>query len=116
MVQKKGIKVDTRKIARLIKESEGARVTVEFEDGTTVTHGFLVHKPKTKLELGFAEGLGLELAPSGAEIKVIPPFNETTVKGCFAVGDAGTPAKVVVAGVAFGTFAAAGLIMQLQAD
>jgi len=116
MVQKKGIKVDTRKIARLIKGCEGAEVTLEFEDGTAATHGFLVHKPRSKLELGFAEGLGLEIAPSGAEIKVMPPFNETTVKGCFAVGDVGTPAKVIVAGVAFGTFAAAGLVMQLQAD
>lgn len=116
MVQKKGIKVDTRKIARLIKGCEGAEVKLEFEDGTAATHGFLVHKPRSKLELGFAEGLGLEIAPSGAEIKVMPPFNETTVKGCFAVGDVGTPAKVVVAGVAFGTFAAAGLVMQLEAD
>jgi thioredoxin reductase len=75
----------------------------------------LVHKPRSKLELGFAEGLvGNCSVRSGNHVML--PFNETTVKGCFAVGDVGTPAKVAVAGVAFGTLAAAGLVMQLQAD
>lgn len=116
LVQKKGILVDARRIAKLIKSPTGANVTIVFEDASQVTHGFLVHKPKVILDVTYAEALGLELAPSGTELKVTTPFNETTVKGCFVVGDMASPAKVVVAGLSSGTFAAAGVVMQLQDD
>ena len=116
LVEKKGIQVDSRAIKRLTKESQGAEVTIHFEDGGSVTHGFLVHAPKNQMDLGFAKDLNLEQMPSGGELKVIPPFNETTEPGCFAAGDIVSIAKVVVAGVAFGSFAATGIVKQLQSD
>ena len=116
LVEKRGIMVDARPIAKLVKEPEAAKVMVVFEDGSSVTHGFLVHKPKNRLELGYAEALGLELAPSGTELKVTMPFNETTCKGCFSAGDMATPGKVIATGTMLGQFAAVGAVMQLQAD
>lgn len=116
LVQKRDIKVDSRSIARLIKEPEGAKVTIVFQDGTKTTHGFLVHKPRNRLDIDYAQSLGLEVSPSGAELKVTPPFNETTVKGCFAVGDMGTPGKVQLTGQMNGYWAAAGIVMQLESD
>ncbi|MCJ1396704.1 hypothetical protein MMC18_009596 [Xylographa bjoerkii] len=116
MVQKKGIKVDSRKIARLVKLDSGSDVKIEFADGSEVTHGFLVHGPRNEIDLSFAKGLKLEVSPSGGELKVVNPFQETTEPGCFAIGDVGSIGKIAVAGVAFGTFAATGVVKQLQAD
>ena len=116
MVEKKGIKIDTRAIMSLRKEKAGAQVTIKFQDGTSVTHGFLVHGPRNEMPLDFAKTLKLEKAPSGGELKLVSPFQETTEPGCFAVGDIGSIGKIVVAGVAFGTFAATGIVKQLQAD
>ena len=116
LVAKKGIKTDNRVIKRLKKEEKGASCTIEFEDGSSVTHGFLVHGPKMEMPLDFAKDLNLEKAPSQMELKVTPPFNETTEPGCFAVGDCGSMGKIVIAGIAFGTFAATGIVKQLQSD
>ncbi|KAF7559039.1 hypothetical protein G7046_g5098 [Stylonectria norvegica] len=63
----------------------------------------------------FAEQLGLECLPSG-DIKVEEPFNETSVKGCFAAGDAATMKKAVVQATAMGAFAGAGIATQLQRE
>ena len=116
MIAKKGIATDNRVIKRLVKEKTGAEVTIHFEDGSSVTHGFLVHGPRMEMPLDFAKELNLEKTPSGMELKVTPPFNETSEPGCFAVGDVGSMGKIVIAGVAFGTFAATGIVSQLQAD
>jgi gliotoxin/aspirochlorine biosynthesis thioredoxin reductase len=109
-----GVKIDARPIARLIKENTAAEVTIEFKDRSRVTHGFLVHGPRNEMPLDFAKDLKLEKTPSSGELKVVSPFNETTEPGCFAVGDIGSIGKIVVAGVAFGTFAATGIVKQLQ--
>ena len=116
MVEKKGIKVDMRPIKSLTKQKTGAEVTINFKDGSSITHGFLVHGPRNEMPLDFAKKLKLEKAPSGGELKIVNPFQETTEPGCFAVGDIGSIGKIVVAGVAFGTFAATGIVKQLQAD
>jgi thioredoxin reductase len=113
-VANNSIKIDQRPIARLIKEKTDAEVTIEFADGGKVTHGFLVHGPRNEIDLGYAKELKLEKMPSGGELKVNPPFQETTEPGCFAVGDIGSIGKIVVAGLAFGTFAATGIVKQLQ--
>ncbi|KAF4636589.1 hypothetical protein G7Y89_g1491 [Cudoniella acicularis] len=109
-----GVKMDSRPIARLTKEDTAAEVTIEFKDGSRITHGFLVHGPRNEMELDFAKDLKLERMPSGGEVKVLPPFNETTEPGCFAAGDIGSVGKIVIAGVAFGTYAAMGVVKQLQ--
>lgn len=108
------VKFDNREIARFIKEGDGAAVTIEFRDGERATEGFLVHGPRNEMDLEFARDLKLEKTPSGGELKVMPPFNETTEPGCFAAGDCGSMGKIVIAGVAYGTFAAMGVIKQLQ--
>ncbi|KAF2201397.1 putative thioredoxin reductase glit-like protein [Delitschia confertaspora ATCC 74209] len=108
------VKIDNRHIVRFIKEPTGAAVTIEFDDGSKVTEGFLVHGPRNEMALEFAKDLNLEKMPSGGELKVTPPFNETTEPGCFAAGDCGSMGKIIVAGVAFGTFAATGIVKQLQ--
>jgi len=108
------VKIDNRPIARFIKEADGAAVTIEFEDGSKVTEGFLVHGPRNEMDLDFAKELNLEKMPSGGELKVTPPFNETTEPGCFVAGDASSMAKIFVAAVAFGAFAATGVVKQLQ--
>lgn len=108
------IKIDQRHIVRLTKGKTAAEVTIEFKDGSKATHGFLVHGPRNEMNLDFARELHLERMPSGGELKVLPPFQETTESGCFAVGDIGSMGKIVIAGVAFGTFAATGIVKQLQ--
>ena len=110
----KSVKIDSRPIRSLVKGDTGAEVTIEFEDGFKVTHGFLVHGPRNEMDLDFAAELKLERMASGGEVKVIPPFSETTEPGCFAAGDIGSIAKIVGAGTAFGGFAAMGVIKQLQ--
>jgi gliotoxin/aspirochlorine biosynthesis thioredoxin reductase len=116
MVESKGIKIDTRPIKKLVKGANGPEVIINFEDGSNITQGFVVHTPSNKIELDFAKDLNLEVTPSGGELKVTPPFNETTEPGCFAAGDIASMAKIVVAGIAFGAFAATGIVKQLQSD
>jgi gliotoxin/aspirochlorine biosynthesis thioredoxin reductase len=106
---------DNRPIERLIKEPTKSQVTIELNGGDRVTQGFLVHGPRNEMNLGFARNLTLEKAPPfGGELKVSQPFNETTEPGCFAGGDCSSMGKILVASVAFGTFAATGAIRQLQ--
>jgi gliotoxin/aspirochlorine biosynthesis thioredoxin reductase len=116
MVEKKGIKVDEKPIKRLIKEPRAAEVTIDFQDGSSITHSFLVHGPRNEMPLDFAKSLNLERMPSGGELKVVNMFQETTEPGCYAVGDIGSMGKIVVAGVAYGTFAATGIVRQLQME
>ena len=107
--------VDTRRIVRLQKVGKGAQVTLHFEDGTTNTEGFLAHHPNTHARGPFAQQLGLELVEEG-DIKVFPPFNQTSRRGVFAGGDAGSSMKTLANALASGGFAGAGAMIQVQAD
>jgi len=110
----KGLKVDSRKIARFHRVSkDSADVEVEFEDGSKERYGFVAHKPRSKLNGPWAEQLGVALTP-GADLQVNPPFNETTVPGVFAAGDCASPFKVVASSMSMGLFAANGAAMQVQ--
>lgn len=110
------MKVDARKIARLSKALKDSEVTVHFEDGEEKTEGFLSHKPKWRLRgKSLVEGLGLELTPKGT-IKVNPPFNQTSVTGIFAAGDAASPMQAVTMALSTGTAAGGGAPAQLQSD
>lgn len=109
--------IETRKITRLEKEPQGSAVTVHLEDGTALTEGFLVHKPRMQVNGDFAKQLGLEMAVFGHEIiKVHPPFHETSTNGVFAIGDCASPQKVFVHAMSMGSFAGAGLAAQLQME
>ncbi|WJG34912.1 Alpha/Beta hydrolase protein [Fusarium oxysporum Fo47] len=80
---------DTRKITSFALVNSGPSVKITFEDGSSKTEGFVVSHPNVAQAAPFAEQLGLETTPTG-DIKVEVPMNETSVKGCFAFGDAAT--------------------------
>jgi thioredoxin reductase len=107
--------VNSKKIAKLVKNSERSRVTLNFDDGTSITEAFLAHKPKTKLRGDFAQQLGLELSPMKT-ISVNPPFNQTSVKGVFAAGDCSSPMQTVTAALHSGTCTGGGAPLQIQAE
>jgi thioredoxin reductase len=59
--------------------------------------------------------LSLELMPSG-EIKTLPPFDQTTVEGVFACGDAATLMRAVSMAATTGAMAAVGIATQVEAE
>jgi gliotoxin/aspirochlorine biosynthesis thioredoxin reductase len=64
---------------------------------------------------GPLQDLGLEMNPSG-EIKVNPPFNETSVSGVFAGGDCATMMRAVPQATTGGMLAGVGAASQIQAE
>ncbi|KAI3317877.1 FAD/NAD(P)-binding domain-containing protein [Xylariaceae sp. AK1471] len=107
--------VNQTKIAKLVKDPERARVIIDFEDGTTITEGFLAHKPNSKLRGDLAEQLGLEITPMKT-VKVNPPFNQTSLKGVFAAGDCATLMHTVTSALYTGTCTGGGAPLQIQAE
>ena len=112
------VSLEERKIVRLEKvPDKTSSVIVHLEDGTALTEGFLVHKPKMQVNGDFHKQLGLETFTFGHEIiKVSPPFHETSIKGVFAIGDCASAQKVFVHALSMGSFACAGLAAQLQME
>ncbi|RSL82579.1 hypothetical protein CEP51_005066 [Fusarium floridanum] len=106
------INYDNRIIKSFQLVDNGPAVKITFEDGTSKVEGFVASHPKV-VQAPLVEQLGLEMMPSG-EIKVEPPFNETSVKGCFAAGDAATMLKSVLLAMSMGAFAGTGAASQLQ--
>lgn len=112
---KSNITTDARRIIRLVKEPEGSRVTLHFEDQSEPSNeGFLAHKPKITLNGPFASQLGLELTLEG-DIKTMVPGGQTSVGGVFAIGDCGTKLKTIANAVATGSNAAAFASAHVQA-
>ncbi|KAL8827760.1 MAG: hypothetical protein Q9191_002988 [Dirinaria sp. TL-2023a] len=109
------IKVDSRPIARLEKGSHRAQVILHFSDGTHAVESFLAHKPKCQLSGTFAQQLGLELTPQG-DLKVTPPFYQTSLLGVFTAGDTSSPLKIASNALFTGAAAGAGVAAQLQAE
>ncbi|OCL14901.1 FAD/NAD(P)-binding domain-containing protein [Glonium stellatum] len=109
------MKVDSRRIRKLVKVPTRAEITLHFEDGTENTEGFLAHKPKSKLRGSLAEQLGLELTHTSI-IKVSSPFNQTSLKGVFAAGDCCSSMQSMTSALASGTAAGGGAPLQLQAE
>lgn len=107
--------VESRKIEKLAKAPERSQIVLHFEDGTSKTEAFLAHKPKTKLRGSLHEQLQLEVAPQG-NIKVSPPFNQTTARGVFAAGDCSSPMQTVTAALHSGTCTGGGAPLQIQAE
>ncbi|KAJ5572927.1 hypothetical protein N7450_009911 [Penicillium hetheringtonii] len=86
-----------------------------FEDGTSREEGFVASHPQVEQRGPFAEQLGLEMTSAG-DIKTTMPFNETSLAGCVAAGDAATMMRTVVQAVQMGVFAGSGLVAQLQRE
>ncbi|KAI0470483.1 FAD/NAD(P)-binding domain-containing protein [Xylariaceae sp. FL0804] len=107
--------VDSRRIAKFVpRPPNKIGLTIHFEDGTTKDEAFLAHKPVSKLKSSFlADQLGLELTPQG-DIKVNPPFGETSLAGCFAAGDNSSFLKTSPNAVNAGANNAAGVASHVQ--
>lgn len=108
--------IDTRKITRLVKGRERAQVELHFADGTAKTEAFIAHKSQVKLRGILAEQLGVELVSTNGTIKVIPPFNQTSVKGVFAAGDCVSVIHNVTTAIQAGVAAGGGASLQIQAE
>ncbi|XDG05271.1 hypothetical protein ABKA04_004886 [Annulohypoxylon sp. FPYF3050] len=107
--------VDGRRITKFALGPNQLGITITFEDGTTKDEAFLGHKPLSKLKSDFlAKQLGLELTPQG-DLKVSPPFGETTLSGCFAAGDNSSFLKTTPNAVNSGANSAAGVASHVQA-
>lgn len=114
MLHSSKISFDDRKIAKLELENDtGPGVIVHFADGTSKREGFITNHPRVEQRSPFARQLGLETSQTG-EIVVTGPFNETSVTGCFAAGDAATMMRNAVQAVHMGAFAAVGAVAQLN--
>ncbi|KAJ4301936.1 hypothetical protein N0V90_004032 [Kalmusia sp. IMI 367209] len=117
-----GAKIDLRKIKRLINNGPTYKdgVTVEFEEGESLTLGFIAHKSATvNRSQDLIDQLGVEcVEPAmGGHIRIINPmFNSTSVKGVFTGGDTMVPMKQVTIAMADGLKAAAGAGMETAAE
>ncbi|OAK98813.1 FAD/NAD(P)-binding domain-containing protein [Phaeosphaeriaceae sp. SRC1lsM3a] len=114
-----GAKLDERKIKKLVNNgpSHTDGVTIKFEEGESVTLGFIVHKPATvNRAQHLVEQLGVETVEEamGGHIKTFNPmFNDTSVRGVFAAGDTMVAMKQVAIALAEGLKAAVGAGMQI---
>ncbi|KAJ4357167.1 uncharacterized protein N0V89_001742 [Didymosphaeria variabile] len=107
--------VNSKKITKLVKAPERARITLHFDDGTSITEAFLAHKPKTKLRGDLAQQLGCALSPMQTVV-VNPPFNQTSIKGVFAAGDCSSPMQTITGALNSGTCTGGGAPLQIQAE
>ena len=111
-LESKDINVDNRTIKRLVKSGKESEAVIEFENGETCRQGFLVHRPLSKLNNSLPQQLELAFSPLG-EIKVTPPFYQTSVDGIFAAGDCASPLKIIPNAVTMGSYAGAGIAKEL---
>lgn len=118
-IHSSNIAYDDRKIVKFEhcdnSDKKPPSLMVHFEDGTSRKEGFMASNPRVEQHGPFAEQLGLEMTPTG-EIKTSIPFNETSLAGCFAAGDAATIMTTVVQAVQMGMFAGSALVAQLQRE
>ncbi|KAK3051364.1 hypothetical protein LTR09_007387 [Extremus antarcticus] len=116
LIHSSKICVSTRPIASLALIDEGPEVQITLADGSTAIEGFIASHPAVEQRAQhLVQQLGLETTPTG-EIKVQAPWSETSVAGCFAVGDAATPMRSVVSAMCAGNFAGVGVAGQLQRE
>ncbi|KAL9094763.1 MAG: hypothetical protein Q9165_003034 [Trypethelium subeluteriae] len=113
----RGVRVDERRIRRLVRLEDELGIDVVFEDGSQTRVGFLVHKPDVKLVApNLARDLGVEIVSDGKGgelLKRNEPFCETNVRGVFTAGDAGIAMKQFTVAMSQGSIAGAGINVQL---
>lgn len=110
---------DTRAIRGLemhaAADERASAVNIYFENGSTVTEGFLAHCPLLVAKGPWAEQLGLALTQA-RDYEVNSPFSETSVKGVYAAGDCMTTFKVAANAIANGSTTGAGVAVRLQEE
>lgn len=106
IAQASGAKTDTRIVKRLVNNGPGPEkgITIEFNDGSHVKLGMLLHRPPTRNRgQKFIDQLGLKTREGSGEILVDPIFAQTSVNGCFAAGDTADLVKQVALAMGSGT-------------
>ncbi|ORY14661.1 thioredoxin reductase [Clohesyomyces aquaticus] len=106
------IGIDDRKIKALREGEARTQVVIEFEDGSEVTEGFIVHRPNTELDRTLVDQLGLKISERG-DIEAMPPFCQTSVPGVFAAGDCASPMKIIPNALCTGAYAGCGIAREL---
>jgi thioredoxin reductase len=93
----RGVKLDIRRVKAFVNNGPGPErgITVQFQDGSDVTLGMLVHKPamRNRAQL-LLDQLGLATNKVNGEI-ITGSTGETSVPGCFAAGDTAEVMKQV---------------------
>ncbi|KAL6895124.1 hypothetical protein GGI43DRAFT_424568 [Trichoderma evansii] len=110
-----GVKLDQRKVSRLINNGEGPEngITIEFESGSPAKLGMLLHRPPTKSRgQSLIDQLGLETKPNG-DVVTDPMMLRTNVPGCFAAGDTQESIKQALMAGSNGLRAGASIAYQL---
>jgi len=117
LTQPSSVNIDNRTITRLTLESPAqSTMQIHFADNTIATEDFIGHAAITRLNGPFADQLGIDVSPSGAEYLVSGPTNETNVKGVYAAGDTMTMLKVWPNAIASGSVTGAGVAIALQEE
>lgn len=111
-LQTPDISVDDRKVKALHPGPKDAEVQIDFDDGSSATEGFIVHRPDTELDRSLIDQLGLKISDRG-DIDVMPPFCQTTAPGVYAAGDCASPAKIIPNAITMGAYAGCGLAREL---
>jgi thioredoxin reductase len=108
--------VDSRRVSKVenLKEEDGVRIRMWFEDGSKEDLGFLAHTPNVEANVpkAWIEELGLKMTAQG-NLEVSQPFGETSCPGIFAAGDVSSMIKAVAPAMSAGTMAGAGVVHQL---
>jgi thioredoxin reductase len=113
---KAGLKLDTRRITRLINNGSGPEggLTIEFDTGPASQVGMLFHRPATRSRAqGLISQLGLEVKPNGDVAADALTLQAAGVRGCFVAGDTCEMVKQAVIAAAHGVRAAGGVVHQL---
>ncbi|KAH6603977.1 fad-dependent pyridine nucleotide-disulfide oxidoreductase [Trichoderma cornu-damae] len=110
-----GIKLDQRKVRRLINNGEGPEngISIEFERGPPAKLGMLLHRPPTRSR-GHAliDQLELETKPNG-DVVTDQLMLRTNVPGCFAAGDTQESIKQALMAGSNGLRVGASIVFQL---
>ncbi|KAL7627277.1 hypothetical protein AAE478_001466 [Parahypoxylon ruwenzoriense] len=111
--------IENRRVAKLAKDPDvqgEAGVLVTLEDGAVNRERFLTHVPSVTLNIPTAvSSLGVAIAPQG-HIETSAPFYATSAAGVYAAGDCATMMQSVAEATMMGSFVAAGLAQDLQAE
>ncbi|KAF5597453.1 thioredoxin reductase [Fusarium subglutinans] len=108
-----GFKIDNRPIRSL--EGFETSVAVQFADGAESVFGLIAHKPRKVISGPFLEQLDLEMTSEG-RILVENEFQETSIRGVFAVGHGTCFLREEGAGASAGWLAGVGANLQIAED
>lgn len=99
------VKLDERRVQKLINNGEGPErgITVEFENGPSVTLGMLLHRPATRNRAHhLIKQLGLKTKDGSDDVAVDPMFSQASVPGCIVAGDAMESVKQIAVAMGAG--------------